>query len=118
MKKIHYILIIALLFSFIGCNKSLKNNEYYSISGFNVESNINGDNWDGLIDPRYEYVTINFTDDYNAIMTIYKDGLNTVINRYNFQYVFNSDNGSGDLIMSDNNKISFAIYNNKPKRII
>ena len=115
MKKLHYILIITLLFSFIGCNKSLKNNEYFYPSenqfpygdGFISQ-------WSEVFNPKTEFISVKFIDDTNATYNVLTINSSLIIEKNNIKYIYDKDYESGYLILSNkrNRKLPFKTKNN------
>lgn len=115
MKRLHYILIVALLFSFIGCSKSLKNNEYYFPPGqAELWSTYSLMQWKGIFNPKTEFISVKFIDDTNALYHVLTNNGSLIIETNHIKYTYDKDYESGYLILSNkrNRKLPFKTKNN------
>lgn len=117
MKKLRIILFIAILFSFISCNKSLENRRYSNFNVSETEYSAYGKEWLEVFDPKTEFISVDFIDDYNASFIIYpKDITQFTYDSFNLSYNYDKKEKRGRL-RSLKNSMPFRVYKN-PERLI
>ncbi|NLC86077.1 MAG: hypothetical protein GX680_03930 [Bacteroidales bacterium] len=113
MKIIRGFLLIAIVLSFTNCTNSsnLKGTTWAFPDGSaDSWSEYSIMEWDGIFNPKNQYIAVKFIDDSNATYYVLKNG-SVILETHNIKYFYDKDAESGFLILTnkENRKLPFKV---------
>jgi hypothetical protein len=103
MKIIRGFLLIAIVLSFTNCTNSsnLKGTTWAFPDGSaDSWSEYSIMEWDGIFNPKTQYIAVKFIDDSNATYYVLKNG-SVILETHNIKYFYDKDAESGFLILTN-----------------